>query len=50
MTTAERLRWLANRVQANVPSHRRPDQFHTEKSDISAEIRQIAKSIEEHTA
>ena len=43
---ADRLTWLANRVAANMPSHRNPEQFHAEKSEIAAELRRIAKEAD----
>ena len=38
------LRELAARVERNVPHHREPERFHTEKSEIAAALRRLASS------
>ena len=42
----ERLRELARRVDANVPSRHDPEAFHVEKSEIAHALRNIARSLE----
>lgn len=37
------LQLLADRVDRNVPSHREPDKFHEEKSDIAHQLRSMAR-------
>ena len=36
---------LANRVRRLVPSHRNPESFHEAKSEIEAELRQLARTM-----
>lgn len=36
------LRDLAARVERNVPHHREPERFHSEKSEIAAALRRLA--------
>lgn len=43
---AERLQELARRVDRNVPSHRDPEAFHQEKSEIAEQLRRAAKEAE----
>lgn len=43
---ADRLKAIARRVEANVPNQRDPEAFHAEKSEIAADIRNIARSLE----
>lgn len=43
---AERLQELARRVDRNVPAHRDPEAFHTEKSEIAEQLRRAAKEAE----
>lgn len=38
------LRDLAARVERNVPHHREPERFHSEKSEIAAALRRLASS------
>lgn len=42
MTTADKLRALARRVESNVPQHTDPEKFHVEKSDIAEELKRLA--------
>lgn len=41
-----RLLQLANRVRRLLPSHRNPEAFHEEKSEIEAELRRMAEHAE----
>lgn len=42
----QRLRDIASRIEANVPSHRNPEAFHAEKSEIADDIRRIARILD----
>lgn len=43
----EELRAIAKLVEFNVPSYKRPDDFHQTKSDIVHRLRKAANSLEE---
>lgn len=43
-THAQLIEAVANRIRKLVPSHRDPEAFHVEKSEIEAELREIARS------
>lgn len=43
---AERLFEIARRVERNLPSHRNPEAFHAEKSEIVHDLRRLARSLE----
>jgi hypothetical protein len=43
---AETLREIASRVDRNLPRHGNPEAFHSEKSEISHDLRQMAKRLE----
>lgn len=45
---AEELRGLAVQVQGLVPSHRDPERFHLEKSEVVADIRRLADDVSPH--
>jgi hypothetical protein len=42
---ADRLEELARRVDRLIPLRRDPDAFHEEKSEIAAQLRQVAKEV-----
>lgn len=42
---AETVREIALRVDRNLPSHRDPEAFHVEKSEIVAALRRLARSM-----
>lgn len=41
----DRLRDLAHEVQRLSPSHRDPERFHEDKSEIVAELRRLARGV-----
>jgi hypothetical protein len=41
----EKVHELANRVSRNVPDRHNPESFHIEKSEIAAELRDLAEKI-----
>ena len=43
LNTAERLAELAKRVRRLAPSHRDPERYHVEKSEIEHELRRLAR-------
>ena len=43
---AQALADLARRLERLRPSHRDPEQFHIEKSEIAAELRRLARAAE----
>jgi hypothetical protein len=43
---AEEIKLIAKRVDRNVPSHRDPEDFHSQKSQISEDLKAIAKKLE----
>ena len=45
-TVPQRLRDIASRIEANVPSHRNPEAFHAEKSALADDLRRIARSLD----
>jgi hypothetical protein len=49
VTVASLLRDIAKRVDRNVPSHRDPDAFHAEKSEIASDLRQLADRMHDDT-
>lgn len=44
--TPTALQRLADRVDRNVPSHKQPDKFHEEKSEIAGELRKLAREAQ----
>ena len=42
---AEKLEELARRVDRLIPRRRDPDAYHDEKSEIVAQLRQVAKEV-----
>jgi len=47
---AEELLSLSSRVRRLVPSHKNPENFHMEKSEIAYRLEQLSDVAEEHTA
>jgi hypothetical protein len=45
--TANDLARLAERVRYLAPSHRDPERFHMDKSEIASELRRLAREIEQ---
>jgi hypothetical protein len=45
LNTAERLAELAKRVRRLAPSHRDPERYHVEKSEIEHELRGLAHEL-----
>lgn len=41
----DRLLAIADRVRLLAPSHRDPERFHMDKSEIAAELRRLAREI-----
>jgi hypothetical protein len=42
----EQIKDLAGRVDRNVPRHGDPERFHTEKSEISHELKKLGDKLE----
>ena len=42
---AQQLAEIARRIEANMPRHNDPEAFHSEKSQIAHDLRQIAREV-----
>ncbi|MGE0751846.1 MAG: hypothetical protein AB7F39_06705 [Variibacter sp.] len=45
LEVAEEIEAIRDRIRRNVPKHNKPDAFHEEKSEITAELTKLADKV-----